>query len=92
MRLICLDDLTAAAVATLEITADSLANFYPSMDANFPFDTPLVIQAFDADGYVITDGPDANLVSLEKLSISCFQCHITGSDRGGGPCKHMSIN
>lgn len=56
--------VSAVAVDTLEFTADSVANFYPSMDANFPFSTPLVIQALDADGFVVTDGLDANLVSL----------------------------
>lgn len=54
--------VAAAAVATLEITADSVTNFNPFMDANFPFDTPLVIRALDTGGYVVTDGPDANLV------------------------------
>ena len=54
---------TAAAVDTFEITSDSLAAFHASMDANFPFDTPLVVRALDDSGVVITDGPDANLVS-----------------------------
>ena len=44
--------------------ADSVSNFHPSMDANFPFDTPLVVRALDAGGYVVTDGPDADLVSV----------------------------
>ena len=55
----------AASVNMLEITADSLAAFHPSMDANFPFDTPLIVQALDSSGNIITDGPDANLVSRQ---------------------------
>ena len=51
-------------MATLEIMADSVSNFHPSMDANFPFDTPLVVRALDAGGYVVTDGPDADIVSV----------------------------
>ena len=54
--------IAAAAVDSLKITNDSVAAFNPSMDANFPFDTPLVVRALDANGVVITDGPDANLV------------------------------
>ena len=47
---------------TLEISEESVAGFHPSMDANFPFGTPLVVRALDGSGEVITDGPDANLV------------------------------
>lgn len=54
--------VSAAAVDTLEITSDSVSAFHASMDANFPFDTPLVVRALDASGEVVTDGPDANLV------------------------------
>ena len=66
---------TAAAVDTLEITAESEAAFYPSTDANFPFNTPLVIRAFDEDGYVVTDGPDANLVR-DNWRLNISTCHL----------------
>ena len=66
---VCLCMISAAAADTIEITAESEAAFYPSMDANFQFDTPLVIQVLDSDGYIVTDGPDANLVRT-PLSLS----------------------
>jgi hypothetical protein len=46
----------------LVIEAASLSGFVPHADANFPFKTPLCIHAVDADGHVITDGPDSTLV------------------------------
>ena len=46
----------------IEVT--SLNNFLPSADANFPFKTPLRIQALDANNRVITDGPDSILVCI----------------------------
>ena len=49
-------------IASLEIDPISEAAFGASFDANFPFKTPLNIQAIDASGEVITDGPDSILV------------------------------
>ena len=49
-------------IASLEIDPISVAAFGASADANFPFKTPLNIQALDAGGEVITDGPDSILV------------------------------
>ena len=46
----------------LVIEATSLSSFVPHADANFPFKTPLCIHAVDADGHIITDGPDSTLV------------------------------
>ena len=46
----------------LVIDATSLSTFVPHADANFPFKTPLCVQAVDANGRVITDGPDSTLV------------------------------
>ena len=46
----------------LVIEATTLSNFVPHADANFPFKTPLCIQAIDANERVITDGPDSTLV------------------------------
>ena len=39
-------------------------------DANFPFETPLCVQALDANSRVITDGPDSTLVKI----LSFFPC------------------
>ena len=49
-------------IASLEIDPISVAAFGASADANFPLKTPLNIQALDAGGEVITDGPDSILV------------------------------
>ena len=49
-------------IASLEIDPVSMAAFSASFDANFPLKTPLNIQAIDAIGEVITDGPDSILV------------------------------
>lgn len=49
-------------IASLEIDPVSMAAFGASFDANFPLKTPLNIQAIDAIGEVITDGPDSILV------------------------------
>lgn len=51
-------------ITSLEIVpiSGSVAAFGASADANFPFKTPLNIQALDAGGEVITDGPDSILV------------------------------
>ena len=59
----------------LEIEATSLSNFLAQADANFPFKTPLRIQAVDSSGRVITDGPDSTLV--KKYNHVNFQ--YTGS-------------
>ena len=47
---------------SLVIESSSLSNFVAQADANFPFKTPLLIQALDANSRVITDGPDSTLV------------------------------
>ena len=49
----------------LVIEATSLSNFVPHADANFPFKTPLRVQAVDANGRVITDGMDSTLVCIQ---------------------------
>ena len=49
-------------MSDLVIDATSLSTFVPHADANFPFKTPLRVHAVDADGNVITDGPDSILV------------------------------
>ena len=54
--------LTVPTMASLVIEATSLSNFLAQADANFPFKTPLRIQAVDSSGRVITDGPDSTLV------------------------------
>ena len=48
------------------------------MDANFPFSTPLIVEALDASGYVVTDGLDANLVST-CTNIHATECVCRGS-------------
>lgn len=48
---------------SLAIESTSLSNFVAQADANFPFKTPLVIQALDTNSRVITDGPDSMVVS-----------------------------
>ena len=48
----------------LEINSDSLTAFYDSHDANFPLNSPLLVQAVDSNGWIITDGPDSELVGL----------------------------
>ena len=50
------------AMNSLVIESSSLSNFVAQADANFPFKTPLLIQALDANSRVITDGPDSTLV------------------------------
>lgn len=55
---------TVPALNSLEIESTSLANFVAQADANFPFKTPLLIQALDSNSRVITDGPDSVLVRL----------------------------
>lgn len=67
----------ATAVDSLDITQDSLDNFHPSMDANFAFNTPLKVEALDASGYVVTDGPDANLVSAIMYLVQNFHATST---------------
>ena len=47
---------------SLAIEATSLSNFLAQADANFPFKTPLRVQALDSNSRVITDGPDSALV------------------------------
>ncbi len=47
----------------LTINPDSLTDFVLSADANFPLKSPLQILAVDANGRVISDGPDSQLVS-----------------------------
>ena len=47
---------------SLEIESMSLTNFLAQADANFPFKTPLLVQALDSNNRVITDGPDSVLV------------------------------
>ena len=49
---------------SLVIETTSLMNFLPYADANFPFKTPLTIQALDVNKRVITDGPDSILVGI----------------------------
>ena len=48
---------------SLEINPDSVAAFHHTHDANFPLNTPLIVQAVDTNGWIITDGPDSELVS-----------------------------
>ena len=50
-------NVTVPVIASLEIDPISMAAFGASFDANFLFKTPLNIQAIDASGEVITDGP-----------------------------------
>ena len=54
--------LTVPTMASLVIEATSLSNFLAQADANFPFKTPLLVQALDTNSRVITDGPDSTLV------------------------------
>ncbi len=54
------------------IEATSLRSFVPHADANFPFKTPLCIHAVDADGHVITDGPDSTLVKFNYNSRNVY--------------------
>ena len=69
---------------SLTIEATSLSNFLAQTDANFPFKTPLHVQALDSNNRVITDGPDSILVSmLSAIDIlnKCFgglKCMING--------------
>ena len=51
---------------SLEIEATSLSNFLAQADANFPFKTPLRVQALDSNSRVITDGPDSTLVKKKQ--------------------------
>ena len=53
-------------MSSLEFEAVSLASFVPTVDANFQFTTPIMIQALSAGGLVITDGPDSMLVSITR--------------------------
>lgn len=48
----------------LEFNSDSLSAFYDVHDANFPLNTPLHVQAVESNGWIITDGPDSELVRL----------------------------
>ncbi len=50
---------------SLVIDPDSITNFVSSADANFPLMSPLNVQALDASGRVITDGPDSQLVNID---------------------------
>ena len=67
---------------SLTIEATSLSSFVAQVDANFPFKTPLLIQALDSNNRVITDGPDSSLVlyiftattiSIHQFYFSNFQ-------------------
>ena len=61
---------------SLVIEATSLSNFLAQADANFPFKTPLLVQALDTNSRVITDGPDSTLV--KTLSFFSFSIGIPG--------------
>ena len=58
---------------SLTIEATSLSNFVAQVDANFPFKTPLLIQALDSNNRVITDGPDSSLVLYKSLQLHRYQ-------------------
>lgn len=63
-------------IASLEIDPISVAAFGASADANFPFKTPLNIQALDAGGEVITDGPDSILVRRQWSIVDWQSKHL----------------
>lgn len=49
-------------IDSLVIDPASVSAFATTADANFPFKTPVNIQALDASGNIITDGPNSALV------------------------------
>ena len=61
---------------SLEIEATSLSNFLAQADANFPFKTPLRVQALDSNSRVITDGPDSTLVKQKMQACSFFSLSV----------------
>lgn len=60
---------TEPTMNSLVIESTSLTNFLAQADANFPFKTPLLIQALDSNSRVITDGPDSVLVRLCSVTV-----------------------
>jgi len=59
-------NVTVPIIDSLVIDPASVSAFATTADANFPFKTPVNIQALDASGNIITDGPDSALeVTLE---------------------------
>lgn len=68
--LVCIIPSTTATATTLQIVPSSKSSLQTTVNANFPFETPLEVEVLDGSGNRITSGSDAILTITANTDVA----------------------